>query len=86
MKIVFFFPMLPPKAEIRSYKSMYNLVATPEIDAGFYFDLAVRSITAVYNMKLRGSWPEITYTKCNEYTSNAPIERTIDLAFAMKVN
>jgi len=79
MAVAFFSPMLPSSAQIRSYKSMYGLTAKPEIDAGFYFDLAVRSLTAVHNMKAGGSWPEMTYTKCSEYTSDVPIDRSIDL-------
>ena len=84
-KVAFFAPILPSSAQIRSYKSMYGLTATPEIDAGFYFDLAVRSLTAVHNMKSGGSWPEMTYTKCSEYTSDVPIDRSIDLISSIKV-
>ena len=81
-----FFPKLPSSALIHGYKNKYSLTATPEIDAGFYFDLAIRSLTAVHNMKLGGSWPEITYTKCSEYTAgDDPIDRVIDLEANMKV-
>jgi len=80
MAVAFFSPIMPSSAQIRSYKSMYGLTATPEIDAGFYFDLAVRSLTAVHNMKTGGNWPDMTYTKCSEYTSNEPIARNLELA------
>jgi len=84
MAVAFFSPIIPSSAQMRSYRSMYGLTATPEIDAGFYFDLAVKSLTAVHNMKSGGSWPEMTYTKCSEYTSDVPIDRSIDLAVALK--
>ena len=83
---MFFSPMIPSSAQIQNYKTTYGLTATPEIDAGFYFDLAIRSLTAVHDMKLVGSWPEITYRKCSEYTTgDAPIDRAIDLVTSMKV-
>ena len=79
---MFFSPMLKSSAQIKNY----GLTATPEIDAGFYFDLAIRSLTAVHNMKSVGSWPEITYSKCSEFTAgDAPIDRAIDLVSSMKV-
>jgi len=84
MAVAFFSPILPSSAQIRSYKTMYGLTATPEIDAGFYFDLTVRSLTAVHNMKSGGSWPEMTYTKCSEYTSDVPIDRSLDLVSSIK--
>ena len=65
---------------------MYSLTAKPEIDAGFYFDLFIKSLTAVHNMTSGGTWPEMTYTKCGDYTSNVPIDRAIDLVSNMKVN
>ena len=64
---------------------MYDLTDKPEIDAGFYFDLAVRSLTAVHDMKAAGTWPEMTYTKCSEYTSTEPIDRTLDLVSSIQV-
>ena len=64
---------------------MSGLTATPDIDAAFYFDLAVRAMTAVLNMKSGGSWPEMAFTKCSEYTSNVPITRSIDLISNIKV-
>ena len=89
VQVVVFFPKLPSSALIHGYKNKYSLTATPEIDAGFYFDLAIRSLTAVHNMKLGGSWPEITYTKCSEYTAETagdyPIDRVIDLESSLKV-
>ena len=85
LKVAFFAPIMPSSAKINSYKTMYGLSATPEIDAGFYFDLTLRSLTAVHNMKSGGSWPEMTYTKCSEYTSDVPIDRSIDLISSFKV-
>lgn len=64
---------------------MYDLTDKPEIDAGFYFDLAVRSLTAVHDMKSAGSWPEMAYTKCSDYTSTEPIDRTLDLVSSIQV-
>ena len=87
-KVAFFYPNLPSSAKIKSFQSKYtySLTATPEIDAGFYFDLFIKSLTAVHNMKSRGSWPEMTYTKCSDYTSNVPIHRALDLASSLRVN
>ena len=86
--VTFFYPNLPSSAKIKSFQSKYtySLTATPEIDAGFYFDLFIKSLTAVHNMKSGGSWPEMNYTKCSDYTSNVPIDRAIDLASSLKVN
>jgi len=81
--VIFFKPKLST-GQMRSYKEMYDLDATPEIDAGFYFDLSVMALTAVQNMKTAGTWPEISYTKCSEYTSDVPIERSVDLLTSMK--
>jgi len=84
MAVAFFSPIMPSSAQIKSYKTMYDLTDKPEIDAGFYFDLAVRSLTAVHDMKAAGTWPEMTYTKCSEYTSTEPIDRTLDLVSSIQ--
>ena len=85
MQVTFFSPKSPSSAKMSSYKGSYGLTAEPEIDAGFYFDLVAKSATAVQNMKDSGSWPEMAYTKCTDFTSSSPIERNLDLLSAFKV-
>jgi hypothetical protein len=47
--------------------------------------LVATSAAAVHNMKNDGAWPDISYTKCGEFTSNTHIERNLDLLSAFKV-
>ena len=86
LKVVFFYPKFPSSDEMTRYRSKTGLTVTPEIDAGFYFDLAVRSLTAVHDLKSAGSWPDMTYTKCSEVTGDDPIKRDVDLLSSMRVN
>ena len=48
MKVAFFHASPIPSNIMRSLKTMKNgLTGMPEIDAGFYFDLAVRAATSM---------------------------------------
>ena len=79
---------MPSTAVFQTYKSLYNLDGHghSEMDVGFYFDLAIRSLTTIHNMKEAGSWPNINYTKCSDYSGHVPVERDIDLATNFKVS
>ena len=86
MKVAFFSPMPLASNSLKSYKSSYGLTMEPELDAGFYFDLAVRSVMAVDQMMSDGSWPAAyTVTKCGDYTDTAPVARSINLLKALQV-
>ena len=56
------------------------------IEAAFYSDLVARSVAAVESMKNSGSWPNMEYTKCSDYTGDIPITRNIDLKTALSVS
>ena len=77
----------PQKAEGQypSIVSSVGLSATPDIEAGFYLDVTVRAIDAVERLKQSGSWPDLTYTKCSEFTGDTPIQRSLNLAAAIQV-
>ena len=77
----------PQKAEGQypSIVSSVGLSATPDIEAGFYLDVTVRAIDAVERLKRSGPWPDLTYTKCSEFTGDTPIQRSLNLAAAIQV-
>ena len=68
-----------------SIKNTYGVTASSGIEAGFYFDLTVRAIDAVESMKISGTWPDISYTKCSQYSGDTPIQRSLNLAAAIQV-
>ena len=77
----------PHKAEGQypSIVSSVGLSATPDIEAGFYLDVTVRAVDAVERLKQSGSWPDLTYTKCSQYTGDTPVQRSLNLAAAIQV-
>ena len=85
MKVIFFKPMMPSGSQYSSLLTSYGVAVKPGIEAAFYVDLGARAISAVEDMKADGSWPDMTYTKCKDYTSETPAPRTLDLVSAMKV-
>ena len=82
---MFFKPIIPNGTEISSLFTSHENVLKPGIEAAFYVDLGARAISAVEDMKNDGSWPNMTYTKCKDYTSETPTPRSLDLLSAMKV-
>ena len=84
-KVVFFKPNMPEGSQYNDLKSSYGVVVTPGIEAAFYTDLVARAITAVESMKSAGSWPSMEYTKCSDYSGDAPITRSVDLKSALQV-
>jgi len=45
----------------------------PEIEAAFYFDLALRTFLAVRDMIQKSNWPVLKFLTCDEYDgSNSP--------------
>ena len=71
--------------QYNSIKTIYGVTASPGIEAGFYFDLTVRAVDAVESLKRSGLWPDLTYTKCSEFTGDTPIRRSLNLATAIQV-
>lgn len=71
--------------EYTSIKSTYGVTASSGVEAGFYFDLTVRAIDAVESMKTSGTWPDLAYTKCSQYSDFTPIQRSLNLAAAIQV-
>jgi len=84
MKVIFFKPMMPSGSQYSSLLTSYGVAVKPGIEAAFYVDLGARAISAVEDMKNDGSWPDMTYTKCKDYTSETPTPRSLDLVSAMK--
>jgi hypothetical protein len=63
-----------------------GLQAMPQLEAGFYFDLISKAITAVYNMKKAKQWPDIPISKCSQLDPAAgPTVRPVDLLTTFKV-
>ncbi|KAF5270318.1 hypothetical protein FQR65_LT05506 [Abscondita terminalis] len=49
-------------------RTTYQLNAEPQISAGFYFDLALRSFIATKDMISSGAWPKnMSYITCDDY-------------------
>lgn len=84
MKVVFFKPQ-KADGQYLSIVSSYGLTGTPGIEAGFYLDLTVKAIDAVESLKKSGSWPNLAYTKCSQFGSDTPIQRSLNLASAIQV-
>ena len=82
MNVVYFKPQ--PSSGASSLSSSYGISMTPTIDAAFYADLTLKSLDAVNTMKSSGSWPSLSVSKCADYTSDAPTERSLDLVSAIK--
>ena len=78
-------PMLSSGGQYDSLMTSYGVAVKPGIEAAFYVDLGARAIAAVEDMMADGSWPEMTYTKCKDYTSETPTPRSLDLVSAIKV-
>ncbi|XP_023346465.1 ionotropic receptor 25a [Eurytemora carolleeae] len=87
MKVAFFHASPIPSNIMRSLKTMKNgLTGMPEVDAGFYFDLAVRAATSMKKLMAGGSLPNYSLSKCSEYTETTPVARSIDLLSVFKVD
>ena len=84
MQVVFFKPTMTD-GQYNSIKTIYGVTASPGIEAGFYFDLTVRAVDAVESLKRSGSWPDLAYTKCSQFTGDTPVQRSLNLAAAFQV-
>jgi len=84
MKVAFFSAAPMPSNSLRSYKNSYGLTGQPAIDAGFYFDLAVRGVHGINQVKAGGGLEGYSVTKCSDYTESTPIARNVDLFSAMQ--
>jgi ionotropic glutamate receptor len=85
MKVISFHPQLPSGSELRIMKGS-GLYQEPMLESAFYADMAAKTLAAVAKMKKDGSWPEMTYTKCSEFSGGEPIERSLDLMSALKAS
>jgi hypothetical protein len=64
-----------------------GLQAMPEVEAGFYNDLIIKAVKAVYTMKQSQTWPGLLLSKCAETMfKSAPTTRTLDLLSTFKVD
>jgi hypothetical protein len=66
-----------------------GLQALPALEAGFYYDLAVKAVTAVLAMKAAKQWPDpLPLSKCSSQLGAAaspPTVRALDLLANFKV-
>ena len=65
-----------------------GLQTLPALEAGFYYDLAVKAVTAVLAMKAAKQWPDpLPLSKCSQFGSAAspPTVRALDLMANFKV-
>jgi hypothetical protein len=65
-----------------------GLQALPALEAGFYYDLAVKAVTAVLAMKAAKQWPDpLPLSKCSSQlgSASAPTVRALDLLANFKV-
>ena len=85
MSIVYFKPKTPASGGYQQLSNKYGVAMTPHIEAAFYTDLILKTLDGVNNMKSDGSWPQLSYSKCADYTSNEPTERSLDLLSAIEV-
>ena len=82
---VFFFKPVKGEGQYSSIATSSGLTAKPGIEAGFYVDITLRTIDAVENLKQSGTWPNLEYTKCSQYNTDTPIQRSLNLAAAFQV-
>ncbi len=66
-----------------------GLQTLPALEAGFYYDLAVKAVTAVLAMKAAKQWPDpLPVSKCSSQLGSAsspPTVRALDLLANFKV-
>jgi len=86
MSIVYFKPKTPASGGYQQLSNKYGVAMTPHIEAAFYTDLILKTLDGVNNMKNDGSWPQLSYSKCADYTSNEPTERSLDLLSAIEAS
>jgi hypothetical protein len=75
---------MPTQNKVDDLRRNYGLEGKPDIDVAFYFDTTMMGMKAVSSMKEAGTWPSISYTRCNDYIETDPILRTVDLKTAIK--
>jgi hypothetical protein len=65
-----------------------GLQILPALEAGFYYDLAVKAVTAVLSMKAAKQWPDLLpVSKCSQLgpAASPPTVRALDLLANFKV-
>ena len=67
------------EAAVDSLSSNYSISIQPTIDIAFYVNLGAKAIAGVEKMKTEGSWPEMTYYKCEDLQDGVSNIRSLDL-------